>query len=111
MAAQPPAPGTTSAPPRLDEDSGPWCVIDRETYTLQKISDNFNKLPGAPERREGMHVIEAFDADMIQAVSHLMETDTDESQTLALENGACTIRRVHDPARQNHIILIFEVTQ
>lgn len=110
-AAPSPTGGATSAMPRLDENSGPWCVIDRETYTIQKISGNFNKLLGAPERREGMHVIEAFDADMIQAVSHLMETDTDESQTLALENGACTIRRIHDPARQNHVILIFEVAQ
>ena len=104
--AEPAAP----ALPRLNDLTGPWCVIDRETYTLRKISDNFSQLPGMPDRREGMHVIEAFDADMIQAVSQLMETESEERLTVVLEGGAYALRRINDPAHKNNVILVFEDT-
>jgi hypothetical protein len=99
-----------SAPPRTRDLTAPWCEIDRETYTIQKLSENFNPFLGGPERREGMHLIEAFDADLIQAVSQLMEAEGEESLTVAAGNRTCRLTRIPDPDNHNHVILIFEDT-
>jgi hypothetical protein len=94
----------------LNDLNAPWCIIDRETYTLIKISDNFAGLPGPPDRKEGMHVIEAFDADMIQAVSQLMETKSEERLTIVIQDKTFVLRRMDDPAQKNNVILVFEDT-
>ncbi|RJP84601.1 MAG: FHA domain-containing protein [Desulfobacteraceae bacterium] len=97
-----------SSPPQMNELKSPWCVIDRETYTLRRISDNFGQLPGSPDRKAGMHLIEAFDADMIQAVSQLMEAKNEEMLTVVQGEKTYTLRRIENPAEKNNVTLVFE---
>lgn len=99
-----------STPPRAGDLIAPWCAIDRETYTIQNMSPDLNAFLGEPVRREGMHVIEAFEADLIQPVSQLMEAEGQENQTVALQGRTCRLTRMTDPDHHNLVILMFEDT-
>ena len=56
-----------------------------------------------------MHVIEAFDTDMIQVVSQLMDAPDDKELAMDHPDGKHILRRVSDPVDPDHIALIFEV--
>lgn len=103
-----PGPGGGSIVDRLNGVTAPWCIIDRENYTLCRFSNNFAQTFGASGFKEGMHVIEAFDTDMIQVVSQLMDTPDDKELTMDHPDGKHLLRRVSDPADPDHIALILE---
>lgn len=111
-----PGPDTTPTPPgsrtsiedQLHGITAPWCIIDRENYTLCRFSAHFAQTFAASGCREGMHVIEAFDTDMIQVVSQLMDAQTDNEALPDHLDGKHRLRRISDPADPDHIALIFE---
>lgn len=105
--AQPPGSGG-SIEERLHGITVPWCIIDRENYTLRRFSNDFAQNLGIPGCKEGLHVIEAFDTDMIQVVSQLMDAPADQEVTMDHPDGKHLLRRFSDPADPDHIAMIFE---
>jgi hypothetical protein len=103
----PSSPGT-SISDRIDEINTPWCIIDRGNYTLCGFSDDFAGTFGQDGVREGMHVIEAFDTDMIQVVSQLLDAPAEDKIVMDHPDGKHILRRMADPADPNHVALIFE---
>ncbi len=93
---------------RLKRLKAPWCVIDRENYTLSGFSDDFSGTFGLAGCKNGMHVIEAFDTDMVQVVSQLMDAPADEEITLDHPDGNHLLRRIYDPTEPTHMALILE---
>jgi hypothetical protein len=93
---------------RLKGLKTPWCIIDRENYTLSGSSDDFAGAFGLAGCKNGMHVIEAFDTDMVQMVSQLMDAPADEEITLDHPDGNHLLRRIYDPAEPTHMALILE---
>jgi hypothetical protein len=88
--------------------SAPWCVINRQNYGICRFSDHFTQIITSPGCKEGMHIIEAFDTDMIQVVSQLMDAPDDKELAMDHPDGKHILRRVYDPADPDHIALIFE---
>lgn len=76
----PPAP-----PGKGPSIEGPWCLVDKEDYTLMRFSDTFTRDLALKECRPGMHIIEAFDSEIILIVTQIIETP--EGTTLELEAG------------------------
>ena len=97
---------------QLRELKAPWCIIDRENYTLLRFSDNFAPGLGTPECRQGMHIIEALETEIIPAVSQMIDSDESNGLTVSHADKAYNLRRINfngaDAAEKNNIILVFE---
>jgi hypothetical protein len=98
----------TSISDRLRRLKAPWCIIDRVNYTLCGSSEDFAGSFGLTGCKNGMHVIEAFDTDMIQMVSQLIDASTEEEITIDHSDGHHLLRSLCDPADPDHIALILE---
>ena len=86
----------------------PWCIIDRDNYTLVKFSGNFAPGLGTPECSIGMHIIEALDTDIIPAVSQIIDSDGMDDQTVMHGEKTYRLRRLPDKAGNNTVTLVFE---
>ncbi len=104
----PPSSAGTSLSDRLKGIKSPWCIIDRENYALCGSSNDFAQTFGQSGARDGMHVIEAFDTDMIQVVSQLLDAAADDETAADHPDGKHLLRRMADPADLAHIALILE---
>lgn len=98
----------TSISDRLSGLKTPWCIIDRANYTLCSFSDDFAGSFGLAGCKNDMHVIEAFDTDMIQMVSQLIDAPAEGEITIDHSDGHHLLRRLCDPADPDHIALILE---
>ncbi len=108
--------GTSSFPVSTDkllqELTAPWCIIDRENYTLLRLSDNFVPGLGTPECKQGMHIIEALETDIIPGVSQMIDSDDTNELTVTHADKTYNLRRINsndaDAAEKNNVILVFE---
>lgn len=107
-----PLPAVGTMDEQLRELTAPWCIIDRENYTLLRFSDNFAPGLGTPECRQGMHIIEALETEIIPAVSQMIDSDDSNGLTISHADKAYNLRRINfigaDAAEKNNIILVFE---
>ena len=108
----PATPGLGTMDEQLRELKAPWCIIDRENYTLLRFSDNFAPGLGTPECQQGMHIIEALETDIIPAVSQMIDSDDSDELTVSHADKAYNLRRINmngsDAAEKNKVILVFE---
>jgi type III secretion system (T3SS) inner membrane Yop/YscD-like protein len=108
----PASPGSGTTDEQLAEITAPWCIIDRENYTLVRHSDNFATNLGTPDCRQGMHIIEALETTIIPAVSEMIDSDDSTKLTVSHANKTYFLRRMTSKdacaADINHVILIFE---
>lgn len=95
---------------RLAELTCPWCIVNREDYTLRRMSENFAPSFGTPECREGMHIIEALGSDIIAPVSQIIDAEDAPAATLTHGEKTSVLRRLTDPKDQTAVILVFEDT-
>jgi hypothetical protein len=109
---QPVSPGLGSVDEQLRKLTAPWCIIDRENYTLLRFSDNFAPGLGTPECRQGMHIIEALETEIIPAVSQMIDSDNSNGLTVSHADKAYNLRRINfngaDATEKNNVILVFE---
>jgi len=101
-----------SADQQLEAISAPWCIINRESYTLVRFSDNFTPGLGTPDCKIGMHIIEALETDIIPAVSQMIDSESPDNQTNGQQiihgDKTYTLRRINNGAEKNNVTLIFE---
>lgn len=102
------APFPLSMEKRLAELTAPWCIIDREDYTVKRLSGNFAGVFGTPECREGMHIIEALETDIIAPVSQMIDSENADNLTVTHGDSTSVLRRLTDPADKSAVILVFE---
>jgi hypothetical protein len=109
---QPESPGPGAMDKQLRELTAPWCIIDRENYTLLRFSDNFTPGLGTPECRQGMHIIEALETEIIPAVSQMIDSNDSNGLTVSHADKVYNLRRINvndsDAAEKNKVILVFE---
>ena len=110
-AGPPPAVNKAPTPEPLEKSAvpeGPWCLIDKEDYTLLRVSDSFTRDLGLKECRTGMHIIEAFDSEIILIVTQIIETPEDTVLDLEASGRkyrvSGTIRNADKPA----VLIVFE---
>jgi hypothetical protein len=87
---------------------GPWLMIDSNSFMIAQLSDNFDSTLGFENTQKGVHVIEAFDAEVIQAVSELMDGQEGDSASVNLNQKHFTLRRVQKAGDTNNILIVFE---
>ncbi|MDA3897892.1 MAG: FHA domain-containing protein [Desulfobacteraceae bacterium] len=114
----PASPGSGTMDEQLRELTAPWCIIDRENYTLLRLSDNFTPGLGTPECQQGMHIIEALETEIIPAVSQMIDSEGTTELTVSHAEKTYRLRRVNfndnnndavaDAVEKNNVILVFE---
>ncbi len=100
------------SPPVITEPEaaidGPWCLVDPENYTLAGFSDTFARDLGLKACSTGMHIIEAFDGDIIVIVTQIIENPN--GQAIETETGgkayrvSGTIQNTDKPT----VLIVFE---
>jgi hypothetical protein len=100
--AEEPPVGPDTAP-ALDPGE-PWFLVDRDSFTLSGLSPALAALPWARECREGMHLIEAFDADFIQAVSRLMEARPGVRESVTVQERNVVLTRAEETGTPSRVL-------
>jgi len=88
--------------------TGPWCLVDTESYTVVQLSETFIRDLNLEECRKGMHIIEAFDGDIISAVTQIMEAP--DENTLELDVAGKKFRASGNRQKANNatVLIVFE---
>jgi hypothetical protein len=92
----------------IEEIESPWCMIDCENFMLVKVSQDLKSIPELAECREGMHLVEAFKAEIIQAVSQLLENKANECLPINLDQNEYRLKRIEKQDGKTNIIFVFE---
>lgn len=102
-----PSPGGDSEEAPLP---GLWCMIHREDYTVRRLSENFLVLTGFNDCKEGSHIIEAFDAALIQVISRVMDETQDKPEQVELSGKRYRISRIDRATAGEEVLIAFEET-
>ncbi len=87
----------------------PWCEINADNYSLIRFSENFTADLGLKKCRSGMHVIEAFDSDIIQAVSHILDNSEINEHPIQTPDVSLVVRRISSEQASSRVLIAFEV--
>ncbi|WP_052507079.1 FHA domain-containing protein [Desulfonatronovibrio magnus] len=85
----------------------PWCIISRDEYCLNQLSDNFSSELQIDHCKPDTHIIEAFDSELIQAVSELIENQMSEPVEIEYLGQKFTVERSDKLSDQNSVLIIF----
>jgi hypothetical protein len=88
--------------------STPWCLINVDDYTIVKFSDNFAKNLGLNEFRPGMHIIEAFEAGVIQTVSQILDNKNSGEVEIEIGGKKYLAGRRNDASDESNVLIVFE---
>lgn len=88
--------------------SGPWCLVDMESYTLAQFSDTFTRDLGLKECRKGMHIIEAFDSDIIVIVTQIIEKPDGKTLETDIAGKKYRVFRKNQNTDKASILIVFE---
>ncbi|MFH1156000.1 MAG: FHA domain-containing protein [Pseudomonadota bacterium] len=102
--------GSQSLDASTDGLREPWLIIDKDSFTVSRVSDTICQMPWAMNCRPDMHLIEAFDPEIIQATSQLMDAQEGAVATFTHQNRQYELTRV-TAGHDNHVTLTVTVKQ
>ena len=110
--ASAPAADQKGPPPEIPEKAttveGPWCLIDKDDYTLIRFSDTFIRDLGLKECRPGMHIIEAFDSEIIMIVTQIIETPAGSALELVAAGRQYLVSGTSQNTDKPSVLIVFE---
>ncbi len=92
----------------MSDPNHPWCVISNEDYTVKQISDNFASILSIKNCKTGLHIIEAFDSELIQVVSQVMDDAENQAIEVELSGKKYQVQRVEDKQKNQSAIIFRE---
>jgi HAMP domain-containing protein len=103
-----PAAKAHASVPDLKEVASPWCIIEKETCTIEECNQQCRDLFGT-SLRNGAHIMEAFsDPVIIQAMSQLLDNPQELEYTTSAAGKTVTIKKISLAENNNQFLFIFD---